>query len=160
MIIYPEPISLELYGKKIFVGHGDGLGPGDKGYKVIKRILRNPLCQWAFARLHPNFGIGLASFFSGKSRKSQNDDHTFLGKDREWLYQYSQKQQEQNPHDYYIFGHRHLPLKMKISGGVYYNLGEWINDQTFLKIDSSQPIFLRWNGQASEPYEPQYDGTI
>lgn len=160
MIIYPEPISLELYGKKIFVGHGDGLGPGDKGYKVIKRILRNPLCQWAFARLHPNFGIGLASFFSGKSRKSQNDDHTFLGKDREWLYQYSQKHQQQNPHDYYIFGHRHLPLKMKISGGVYYNLGEWINDQTFLKIDSSQPIFLRWNGQASEPYEPQYDGTI
>ncbi|MFM7388506.1 MAG: UDP-2,3-diacylglucosamine diphosphatase, partial [Bacteroidota bacterium] len=73
MMIYPEPISLDLYGKKIFVGHGDGLGPSDKGYKIIKRILRNPLCQWAFARLHPNFGIGLASFFSGKSRKSQSD---------------------------------------------------------------------------------------
>ena len=70
MKIHAEPITLNLFGKKMLVGHGDGLGPGDRGYKLIKPILRSPLCQWAFARLHPNFGIGLASFFHNSNKTS------------------------------------------------------------------------------------------
>lgn len=160
MLIYPEPISLTMHGKKILLGHGDGLGPRDRGYKIIKKLLRNRWCQWAFARLHPNFGIGLASFFSGRSRESQGNEHEFRGREKEWLYLYSMDHQNHDPHDYYVFGHRHLPLKMNINHGVYYNLGEWINFSTFLKMDSPTPAFLRWNGQAAEPYEPQYDAAI
>ncbi|NBU91241.1 MAG: UDP-2,3-diacylglucosamine diphosphatase [Flavobacteriia bacterium] len=154
MHIYPDAISLQVHGKKILVGHGDGLGPGDLGYKLIKGILRNPLCQWTFARLHPNFGIGLAKFFSGTSRNSQKNEHEFLGKEREWLYQYALEHQQTDPHDFYIFGHRHLPLRMEIPHGVYYNLGEWITFCTYLRIDEESTQFLQWMGTQAQVYEP------
>lgn len=160
MKIHAEPITLNLFGKKMLVGHGDGLGPGDRGYKLIKPILRSPFCQWAFARLHPNFGIGLASFFSSKSRKSQDNEYIFKGAENEWLYQYSKEVQLKNPYDYYIFGHRHLPLSMPLDNAVYYNLGEWLTFNTFIKMESGSPSFLRWNGKHPEPFEPQPHGAI
>jgi UDP-2,3-diacylglucosamine hydrolase len=160
MLIHPDPISLTLHGKKILLGHGDGLGPGDRGYKIIKKLLRNRWSQWVFARLHPNLGIGLASFFSNVSRDSQGNEHEFRGKEHEWLYLYCKEHQTHEPHDYYIFGHRHLPLKMNLNPGVYYNLGEWITFSTFLKMDSQTPTFLSWNGQEAEPYEPHHDAAI
>ncbi|MBM3424925.1 MAG: UDP-2,3-diacylglucosamine diphosphatase [Bacteroidetes bacterium] len=160
MHIYPEPISLILNGRKIFVGHGDGLGPWDRSYRMIKKILRNRMCQWVFGRIHPNLGLKLASYFSGKSRKSQSEDHKYLGKDNEWLYQYAKQHQASDPHEFYFFGHRHLPLKLEIPQGVYYNLGEWLTFKTFIKMDSHNPIFLQWNGQEAEHFEPKHDSTV
>lgn len=157
MKIYDQPQEIELFGKKILLGHGDGLGPGDRGYKFIKRILRSPICQWAFARLHPNFGIGIARYFSGKSREGSEEEHQFLGFDKEWLYQFSENHQKTNPKDFYIFGHRHLPYALPISSnGMYYNLGEWIHYQTFIKIDSDVPQYLKWDGNMANQYNPPY----
>jgi len=68
--IYRQPITKKLLGKTFFIGHGDGLGPGDHGYKFLKKFFASPLCQWLFARLHPNFALGLMRFWSGKSRDS------------------------------------------------------------------------------------------
>jgi UDP-2,3-diacylglucosamine hydrolase len=110
--------------------------------------------------LHPNFGIGLASFFSSKSRKSQDNEYIFKGAENEWLYQYSKEVQLKNPYDYYIFGHRHLPLSMPLDNAVYYNLGEWLTFNTFIKMESGSPSFLRWNGKHPEPFEPQPHGAI
>ena len=87
--VYFEPKVFEFNQKKFYIGHGDGLGPGDHGYKFIKKIFRNPLCQWAFGQLHPTWGIGLANYFSRKSRvKTGNSDEIFLGEDKEWLILY------------------------------------------------------------------------
>ena len=68
--ILDDKVILEEDGKKIFLAHGDGLGPGDTGYKLIKKVFTSAICQWLFARLHPNFGIGFAHFWSRKSRCS------------------------------------------------------------------------------------------
>ena len=82
-------VEREFNGKSFFIGHGDGLGPGDQGYKFIKKVFRNPICQWLFARLHPNFGIGLANFFSRKSRAATGEqDAVFYGEDKEMLIQF------------------------------------------------------------------------
>lgn len=156
MILYPEPISLDLHGKKIFVGHGDGLGPGDRGYKIIKQILRSRFCQWAFARFHPNFGVSLAEFLSGKSRQGQGNEHLFLGVEKEWLYLFSCAHQQKTPHDFYFFGHRHLPMRLDIPGGTYINLGEWIHYNTFIKMASETPQFLQWTGTKAIPYETKH----
>lgn len=156
MKIYAEPIQLTLHGKSVYLGHGDGLGPGDRGYKFIKVFLRSKICQWAFARLHPNFGIRLAKFFSNKSRKGSAYEHRFLGFDKEWLFQYANDHQKIKKHDFYIFGHRHLPYILTIEDGVYYNLGEWMNYQTFMKISDEQPAYYQWNGQEAVPYHPPY----
>ena len=86
-VVY-DPIQLFINDTKVYVGHGDGLGPGDKGYKILKKFFRNPFFQWCFHRLHPNFGIGLANFWSRRSRAQAGDtEQTFLGEDeRLWVY--------------------------------------------------------------------------
>ena len=89
---YREPIEREIHGKRFYIGHGDGLGPGDHGYKFLKKVFANPLCQWLFARLHPNFGIRLANFWSGRSREANQGEHQFLGEEKEWLITYANDQ--------------------------------------------------------------------
>ena len=90
--LHREPITREWDGKKFYIGHGDGLGPGDYGYKIIKRVFASKLCQWLFARIHPNLGISIANFWSRRSRiSSAEQDEVFLGNDEEWLVIYSKE---------------------------------------------------------------------
>lgn len=114
----------------LFIGHGDGLGPGDYGYKFLKKVFRNPVCQWLFRQVHPDLGIRLATLWSRQSRGAniaKNEEH-FLGEDRELLFQFCQKTEATQHHDYYIFGHRHLPLTLPIGKqSSYINLGEWFS---------------------------------
>ncbi|MDQ3191408.1 MAG: UDP-2,3-diacylglucosamine diphosphatase, partial [Bacteroidota bacterium] len=84
--LYKDPVKRSISGKAFYIGHGDGLGPGDKGYKFIKKVFRNPLCQFMFGWVHPNVGIGLANYFSKRSRKvNRKKDEVFLGEENEWL---------------------------------------------------------------------------
>jgi UDP-2,3-diacylglucosamine hydrolase len=127
-----DPISTTIGTKTFYIGHGDGLGPGDHTYKVLKKVFNNKACQWLFARIHPNLGIGIASMWSQRSRISNvKKDESFLG-DKEWLVQYCHDVQEKQHHDYYVFGHRHLPLDLPIGNtSRYMNLGEWVNFCTY-----------------------------
>jgi UDP-2,3-diacylglucosamine hydrolase len=132
-----EPIEKTFNGKTFLLGHGDGLGPGDKGYKFIKKVFANPICQWLFARLHPNFGIGLANYFSGKSRVANHiKDEQFTGEENEWLVQYCKSVLKQKKIDYFIFGHRHLALDIKLNDNSrYINLGEWVKQPHYAVFD-------------------------
>lgn len=138
--IYREPIEAEYGGKKFYIGHGDGLGPGDHGYKFIKKVFSSRISQWLFARLHPNAGIGLAEYFSKKSRVATGiSDEKFLGEEKEWLVIHSKELLEKTHYDYLIFGHRHLPLDMKINGGSrYINLGDWIRYFSYGEFDGKE----------------------
>lgn len=140
LTLHPHPIQVSMNDKKFFIGHGDGLGPGDKGYKFIKKVFRNPFCQWAFARLHPNFGIGLADYFSKRSRAQNAEyDKEFLGDENEWLAIYSKEQLAKEHFDYFVFGHRHLPLDIQLSeNSRYINLGDWVVDFTFATFDGQE----------------------
>jgi UDP-2,3-diacylglucosamine hydrolase len=144
--IYREPVHRTYNGKKLLIGHGDGLGPGDRGYKFIKKVFAAKWSQWMFARLHPNFGIALANYFSRKSRIATGDsDSKFLGEDNEWLVQYCKEQEGINPQDYYIFGHRHLPMTIRISErAAYINLGEWIHYNTYAVFDGFETKLQEW----------------
>ncbi|WP_439881455.1 UDP-2,3-diacylglucosamine diphosphatase [Pontibacter sp. MBLB2868] len=130
--ILRDPISTHIGAKTFYIGHGDGLGPGDHTYKLLKKVFNNKACQWLFARLHPNLGIGVANSWSRRSRISNvKKDESFLGDD-EWLVQYCNDVQDKQHHDYYIFGHRHLPLDLPIGDkSRYINLGEWVNFCTY-----------------------------
>ena len=119
------------------LGHGDGLGPGDHGYKFIKKVFASKVCQWMFARLHPNLGIGIANHFSRRSRiATGTTDEKFLGEEREWLVLHSKELLKQNHYDYLIFGHRHLPLDISINGNSrYINIGDWMRYDSFGVFD-------------------------
>jgi len=135
--IYREPITRTYNDKMFYLGHGDGLGPGDNGYKFIKRIFANPVCQWLFERLHPNFALRIANYWSHKSRISNApNDEQFKGEDGEWLVTYSKDVLKKEHFDYFIFGHRHLPLDIKLSEtSKYVNLGEWVNHYSYAVFD-------------------------
>ena len=126
--VYFEPVPFEFNGKKFLIGHGDGLGPGDKGYKFIKKIFRNKACQWLFGILPPTVGMGIAHYFSRKSRaQTGQTDEQFLGEENEWLIHYSKDVLKTTHYDYLVFGHRHLPIDFKINDhSRYINLGDWI----------------------------------
>lgn len=135
--LYRKPIEAEYNGKTFYIGHGDGLGPGDHGYKFIKKVFANPVCQWLFARLHPNLGIGMANYFSRKSRIATGaTDEKFLGNEKEWLVIHSKKLLENKHYDFLVFGHRHLPLDVPIHGSSrYINLGDWIRYFSYAEFD-------------------------
>lgn len=138
--VYTDPISISVAGKSIMVGHGDGLGPGDYSYKFIKKVFTNPLAKWLFRWLHPDIGIKLAKLWSGHSRISniEKDENRFLGED-EWLWAYCKEIESKTHHDLYIFGHRHLPLELEVGKtSTYFNLGEWVSQNTFLEFDGKE----------------------
>jgi UDP-2,3-diacylglucosamine hydrolase len=144
--VYSEPKVFERFGKKLYVGHGDGLGPGDEGYKFLKKIFRNPICQWLFGFAHPSIGIGVANYFSRKSRaKTGNSDEIFLGEDKEWLIIYCKEVLQKEHFDYFIFGHRHLPLTIQLNGkSKYINLGDWIRNFTYAEFDGNTLELKKW----------------
>jgi UDP-2,3-diacylglucosamine hydrolase len=149
--LYKEPIEREFFGKKYFIGHGDGLGPGDKGYKFLKKVFANKFCQWCFARLHPNFGIWLADRSSKTSRaKTGTADEKYHGDENEWLYIFCQDTLKSTHYDYFIFGHRHLPIEKNVGeSSIYYNLGEWINYCTYLEVDEKGVTLKTWDESQS-----------
>lgn len=135
--IYRSPQELRVGNDRLLIGHGDGLGPGDHTYKIIKKFFNSKVCQWLFARIHPNLGIGIANFWSRKSRISNSkNEEKFEGEQGEYLWVYCSEIEKSNHHDYYIFGHRHLPLDLKITGNSrYINLGEWVHFNTYAVYD-------------------------
>ena len=131
-----EPISFQVNNQKFHIGHGDGLGPKDHVYKVLKRIFANKASQWLFARVHPNLGIGLANYWSRRSRISNTQKDEIFKPGEEWLITYSHDMEKQQHHDYYIFGHRHLPLDIQLNAkSRYVNLGEWVNYCSYAEYD-------------------------
>ncbi len=123
--------------KKFLIGHGDGLGPGDYGYKFIKKIFRNPICKFLFGLLPPYFGVSLANYFSKSSRTMTGTaDEKFLGEENEWLVVYCKEQLKQNHFDYFVFGHRHLPIDFTLNDkSRYVNLGDWIKYDSYAEFD-------------------------
>lgn len=144
--VYFEPQIFNWNGKQFFIGHGDGLGPGDHGFKFIKKIFRNPICQYLFGLLHPNWGIGLANYFSRKSReKTGNSDELFLGADKEWLIIFSKEYLQKNKIDYFVFGHRHYPIDYVLNEeSRYINLGDWIRNFTYASFDGKEMELKNW----------------
>jgi UDP-2,3-diacylglucosamine hydrolase len=144
--LYREPVERDINGKSFYIGHGDGLGPGDHGYKFIKKVFASRICQWLFAQLHPNFGVAMANYWSGKSRIATGTvDEKFLGDEKEWLVIHSKELLEKKHYDFLIFGHRHLPLDISLTptlskgegakGSRYVNLGDWVKYNSYAVFD-------------------------
>jgi UDP-2,3-diacylglucosamine hydrolase len=136
--VISNELVIERSGKKFYLHHGDGLGPGDSNYKIIKKFFRSKFCQWLFARLHPGFGMGVAQAWSKRSRIRSSDDEEYYGEDNEWLAVYSRELLKKEHYDYFIYGHRHLPLDIPLfQDSRYINLGEWTNFNSYAVFDGT-----------------------
>lgn len=140
VIVHDEPITVTHGAKTFFIGHGDGLGPGDSRYKLLKKIFRSKTCQWLYSRIHPNLSFHIARVSSLKSRAANGkSDEIFLGKDKEWLYAFCKDYISSHKIDYFVFGHRHLPLELDVEGkAMYVNLGDWLKYNSYAEFDGSK----------------------
>ena len=145
--VYFEPVTFNLNGKSFLIGHGDGLGPGDHGYKLLKKLFRNPIAQTMFGMVPPVIGIGLANYFSRKSRaKTGKSDEVFAGEEGEWLVAYCKEVLTNKHYDYFVFGHRHLPLDIKLTDtSRYINLGDWIQYDSYAVLDQEELSLKYYN---------------
>jgi UDP-2,3-diacylglucosamine hydrolase len=137
---YYDPREFTFNEKVFFIGHGDGKGPGDKGYKRMKKVFSNPFFKWLFRWLHPELGMRLAQYLSVKNKIiSGDEDKKFLGEDKEWLAIYAKRKLETRHYDYFVFGHRHLPMEIQVGdNATYYNLGDWITHFTYGVFDGNK----------------------
>jgi UDP-2,3-diacylglucosamine hydrolase len=134
--LFKKPLVASIGKKRFFLGHGDGLGPGDHAYKLVKSIFANPFFQWLYARIHPDTGIAIMKYFSLRSRIS--GEHKIYP--QEWLIEFVEEYSSKDHIDFYIFGHRHLPIEYTLRNkkSVYYNLGDWIDYRSFGVYDGNE----------------------
>jgi UDP-2,3-diacylglucosamine hydrolase len=138
--VFHQPERIEIAGKKFLLAHGDGLGPGDHGYKFLKKIFKGRFSRWLFTWLHPDVGVLLGKKWSRDNRLINGDDQSgFLGEQNEWLLQYSREIMQSEPIDYFIFGHRHIVLDYPLNDKSHYlNLGDWIQYNSYAVFDGEK----------------------
>lgn len=151
--IHYDPIIREINGKKYFIGHGDGLGPGDVGYKILKVAFTSKILQWGFSRLHPNLSMWLGKTWSKNSRYAKGIvAEEFAGEDKEFLIQFANSKLKAEHFDYFIFGHRHIPYDLPLSSNEnarIINLGDWIYSFTYAQIDGNSIELKQFEGDGA-----------
>jgi len=147
--VYYEPKDFTFNNIHFHIGHGDGLGPGDHKYKMLKKVFRNPICQWLFGIIPSRLGIGTADYFSRKSRAATgHTEEVFHGEDKEWLIIYSKEVLQRKNINYFVFGHRHLPIDFRLSeSSRYINLGDWIHYFTYAVFDGKDVALKSYTGR-------------
>ncbi len=139
--VFFDPEIFIIDRQKFLIGHGDGLGPGDKTYKRLKKFFRNRIAQWAYRWLHPDIGLKFAKYLSQRNRLISGEyDQIFHGEEREWLFQYTKQFVKKQPDvKYFVFGHRHLPLQMSVSpDSTYFNTGDWLYHFTYIVYENEK----------------------
>jgi len=147
--LYPESLTTEIQGNKVFLYHGDGLIKIDVGYRILKKLLRNPFNQRMYKLLHPNIGVPLGSFVSGSSRKYLNRPLAAHLRDE---YRECAKKRLEEGHDIVIYGHIHLPEYISYPAGTYCNIGAWLKHYTYAMMENGVLTLLRYHdGEEPEP---------
>lgn len=140
---FPEEMDIQVHKDvqeyefnklRFLIGHGDGKGPGDHGYKRLRKVFHNPFLQFLYRQIHPDLAYQIATSFSRYSREKEVESIPFLGKEKEWLIHYCEYKSHLHPEiDYFIFGHRHLPIYYSLSNqrSFYINTGDWFDRGTY-----------------------------
>ena len=136
--VFYNPIEIEINNRAFFIGHGDGVGPNDSGYKILRSLFHNKILQFLFSRLHPNFTYWIGHSWSKHSRYSKGLSEPFYGVDKEFNILYAKDYLTRKHIDYFIFGHRHIPMDIKLNkSSKLINLGEWIFSNTYAVFDGN-----------------------
>lgn len=154
--VYTEALAITLNGKKFFLAHGDGLGPGDHVYKMMKPVLRNKIAQKMYGLIPPKIGLSIMKYFSQKGRK-QYRPVPYVNERSERLIHFCNNQLKLEYFDFFIMGHRHIPIEFRLANqkSAYYNLGEWILFRSFAKFDGSNVSLQFFNNPEGMIFPPQ-----
>jgi UDP-2,3-diacylglucosamine hydrolase len=127
-----QPLDLSLQGRRVLLAHGDGLGPGDTGYKMLKAVLRHPLSRWLYRWVHPDVGIPLAG---GTSHTSRNHAPRRIRSEEELEETLGGPFYRQG-FDAVILGHYHRAMHRRAEGRDFLILGDWIEGRSVLRLEA------------------------
>ncbi|MBN2586193.1 MAG: UDP-2,3-diacylglucosamine diphosphatase [Candidatus Fermentibacteraceae bacterium] len=147
--VYPEgQHEIDAEGTRVLLAHGDGLGPGDLGYKLLKPVLRSSICRFMFRMLHPDLGTRLARKFSDTSRRILRRDLDTVPKG---LVQWAEKRMDEG-FGIIITGHTHLDTVIRSEKGIYVSLGDWLTRFTYCRLadGSGEPELLEYSPSDGE----------
>jgi UDP-2,3-diacylglucosamine hydrolase len=146
VIVHKEPVIREMNGKKFYIAHGDGLGLTEKSYRILKNIFTSKTMQWLFARIHPNSATSFAHFWSKQSRYAKGISVDYKGEDKEELLIYAREILQKEHFDFFIFGHRHIPLEYSLGEkSKLFILGDWIVNNTYAVFDGENVHLKRYH---------------
>ncbi len=136
MNVHHDIIKIRINNNLLMVGHGDGIGKGDFGYKFLKLIFKNKILRFLYRCIHPDIGIKLGIFLSNR-KKIGTKDYSISNNER--IYNYCKQIESNSHHDYYIFGHSHQSIERKINNNSkYINVGDWIKNSNYLVVKNEQ----------------------
>ena len=138
--VHRKSLLKEWNGHCFYLGHGDGLHPGDLGYRALQGVFKNRVIQWFYARIHPNGSMAFAHWWSRKSRKKHGALGSFMGVDNEHQLQFARKELARHPEiEYFVFGHRHIPYDIRIGDNSrVICLGDWIGNFSYAHFDGEE----------------------
>lgn len=149
VILHTSMLETSINGKSFLIGHGDGLNPNDKGYLFLRNAFHNRFLQKCFRLIHPDWGIVLANKWSSHSRLKGNgqiEARGYLGDDKEEIVVYCRNMLKKQHVDYFIFGHRHLPLNLELEANSHYiNTGDWITHFSYAVFDGDKVYLEKIN---------------
>jgi UDP-2,3-diacylglucosamine hydrolase len=145
LTIHESHVIRQLCGYHCYIIHGDGVAQNDGGYRLLKRIFKNPVNIFLYRWVHPDLGIPLAKLASHTSRSVKDNPNTW-----ERDYRHYAEAQFAKGHDLVVMGHTHKPLFETIGRKAFINLGDWMDYFTYCQLDEQGPQLLRWPEQ--KPY--------
>ncbi|MEX0980316.1 MAG: UDP-2,3-diacylglucosamine diphosphatase [Gemmatimonadota bacterium] len=155
LIFHQDPLVVPLAGRDVFIAHGDGLGKGDLGYRLLRLVLRGSLTRWGFRWLHPDIGARIAQRVS----RTESYGEELTGEDRDrsaaleaWAIQ---KLIDEPELDMVLLGHSHIPAVVEVGPGRYYmNAGDWIRHKSFIVLeDGAEPRLEYWGEESAGSQE-------
>ncbi|MEL0318239.1 MAG: UDP-2,3-diacylglucosamine diphosphatase [Flavobacteriaceae bacterium] len=145
--VYKQPQDITIEGVNFYLGHGDCLGPDDKGFKRLKKVFTHPVAKRLFHAIHPDIGLRLGQYLSLRNKKlSGAQNPPYRGAEQEWLVHYARQKLQEQHRDFFLFGHRHLPLEIELtSQSKYINLGDWVHHFSYAVFDGKEIELKKWN---------------
>ncbi len=146
MEVSREPLEAEYQGLRVYMAHGDGVSAGDRGYRALKRVLRNPISIKLFSLVHPDIGRKIARFASRSSRAriSRVDiDYKDNLKIQKAYVNVAETKFEEG-FDLVIFGHIHSPFVRRSDGKTLAVLGDWIDNFSYGVLSGGEFRIRRW----------------
>lgn len=145
---YRSAVIREISGKCFYLAHGFGLNNAGISERLMKKMFSSPFFQWLYARIHPNTGIAIMKYFSRLSRNSHSVHEQDFNPETDKMLAFAEDViKKNNKIDYFVFGHRHVPIKMKMSnaGTEFINIGDWLTHFTYGVFDGTDLKIERYD---------------
>lgn len=145
-----ERETWDIGGTRVILTHGDGLDPGDRGYHLLKRVLRNRLAIAAFSMVHPEVAFWLARNVSRISRESAEHKRAWTN-DR---YLPFTRRMVAEGIDMFVVAHTHTAQTVKLERGILVNPGDWLRRRSYAVVSASGAAVFVWPDRKSLPLQP------